>query len=171
MAFPRFWTKNDIGCYVSRSWQLSWPMTLIMFFEFLISLTDVYVAGKISKEVQAAYGFVIQIYFISIVVANALTAGTVSVVSRIFTAKETETPTGRSSLAEAVFSSIVTAGLAGVVVCVTGMLALPHIIEWLNIPESLKGYVLPLDRIYLVGISFHYVLINGNGVLRSCGMV
>jgi len=33
-------------------------MTLIMFFEFLIGLTDVSVAGTISKEVQAAYGFV-----------------------------------------------------------------------------------------------------------------
>jgi 2-amino-4-hydroxy-6-hydroxymethyldihydropteridine diphosphokinase len=33
-------------------------MTLIMFFEFVIGLTDVYVAGRITKEVQAAYGFV-----------------------------------------------------------------------------------------------------------------
>ncbi len=50
---------DDIACFVSRSWQVSWPMTLIMFFEFLISLTDVYFAGRISKEVQAADGFVI----------------------------------------------------------------------------------------------------------------
>jgi putative MATE family efflux protein len=144
-------------------------MTMIMFFEFLISLTDVYVAGRISKEVQAAYGFVVQIYFVSIVIANALTVGTVSVVSRIFTAQE-EGIRG-NHLSEAVFSSMVTAGLAGLGVCAVGMLALPHVIGWLNIPESLKGYVLPLTRIYLVGIFFHYVLINGNGVLRSCGMV
>jgi hypothetical protein len=39
-------------------------MTLIMFFEFLIGLTDVYIAGKVGKEIQAAYGFVIQLYFI-----------------------------------------------------------------------------------------------------------
>jgi Na+-driven multidrug efflux pump len=49
---------DDIACFVSRSWQVAWPMTLIMFFEFLIGLTDVYVAGRISKEVQAAYDFV-----------------------------------------------------------------------------------------------------------------
>jgi putative MATE family efflux protein len=144
-------------------------MTLIMFFEFLISLTDVYVAGKISKEVQAAYGFVIQIYFICIVVANALTVGTVSVVSRIFTSQGPGV--GRVNLSEAVFSAVATAGLAGLVVCGVGMVSLPHIILWLNIPDQIKSYVLPLSRIYLVGIFFHYVLINGNGILRSCGMV
>ena len=56
-------------------------MTLIMFFEFVIGLTDVFVAGRVGKDIQAAYGFVIQFYFIFIVVANALTVGTVSVVS------------------------------------------------------------------------------------------
>lgn len=144
-------------------------MTLIMFFEFLIGLTDVYVAGKIGKEVQAAYGFVIQIYFISIVVANALTVGTVSVVSQTFTAAKTAGEEGR--LTAAVFSSIVTAASTGLAVCVAGMISLPHIIGWLNIPHDVKTYVLPLSRIYLVGLVFHYILINGNGVLRSCGMV
>ena len=169
MLFTRFWTRNDIGCYVSRSWQVSWPMTLIMFFEFLISLTDVYVAGKISKEVQAAHGFVIQIYFISIVVANALTVGTVSMVSRIFTAQGSDAD--RTNLSQAVFSAIATTGLAGLAVCGTGMVFLPEIIGWLNIPDQLKVYVLPLSRIYLAGGFFHYVLINGNGILRSCRMV
>ncbi len=160
---------EDLTCFISRAWRISWPMALIMFFEFLISITDVYVAGKINKEVQAAYGLVVQIYFISIVVANALTVGTVSVVSRSFTAKEGGA--GRNRLPEAVFSSIVTAGAAGLVVCMTGMLSLPLIVGWLNIPDELKGYIVPLSRIYLVGLFFHYVLINGNGVLRSCGMV
>ena len=52
--------REDIRSFISRSWSVSWPMTLIMFFEFLISLADVFIAGKINKEVQAAYGFVTQ---------------------------------------------------------------------------------------------------------------
>ncbi|MEW6665936.1 MAG: MATE family efflux transporter [Thermodesulfobacteriota bacterium] len=165
MAFPRFCRMDDIRCFVSRTWQVSWPMTLIMAFEFLISLTDVYVAGKISKEVQAAYGFVVQIYFISIVIANALTVGTVSVVSKLFTGQG---PGDRERLAVAASSSLVTAALAGVTVSAIGLVCLPFIVGWLNIPEDVKGHVLPLGRIYLVGIFFHYVLITGNGVLRSC---
>ena len=63
MGLRQFCRMDDIACFISRSWEVSWPMTLIMSFEFLISLTDVCVAGRISKEVQAAYGFVAQIYF------------------------------------------------------------------------------------------------------------
>jgi MATE family, multidrug efflux pump len=168
VGLKQFCRMDDLACFVSRSWELAWPMTLIMFFEFLISLTDVYVAGKISKEVQAAYGFVAQIYFISIVVANALTVGTVSVVSRLFA---DEGPSARENLNLAVFSSMVTAVVAGLVVLFAGLVSLPHVTAWLNIPKAVKTYVLPLSKIYLVGIVFHYGLINGNGVLRSCQMV
>jgi Na+-driven multidrug efflux pump len=77
--------REEMRSYIIRSWSVSWPLTLIMLFEFLIGLTDVYIAGRVSKEVQATYGFVIQLYFIFIVIANALTVGTVSVVSRLFT--------------------------------------------------------------------------------------
>ena len=60
----------SLKSYASRSWSVNWPITVIMFFEFLIGLTDVYVAGRVSKEVQATYGFVIQLYFVFIVIAN-----------------------------------------------------------------------------------------------------
>jgi putative MATE family efflux protein len=140
-------------------------MTLIMFFEFLIGLTDVYIAGRVSKEVQAAYGFVIQLYFIFIVIANALTVGTVSVVSRLFTSKD------KDELTETVFSSVVTATITGVVLASAGILLGPEIIKILNIPEDLKPLAISFIRIYAAGLLFHYVLINCNGILRSCNMV
>ena len=59
--------------YIRRSWDLSWPLILIMLFDFLINLTDVFIAGRIGKEVQASIGFIAQLYFLFIVVANALT--------------------------------------------------------------------------------------------------
>ena len=154
-----------VRAYLSRSWSVSWPMTLIMFFEFLIGLTDVYIAGRVSKEVQAAYGFVIQLYFIFIVIANALTVGTVSVVSRLFTSRD------KAELTETVFSSIVTATIAGVVLAGAGILLGPEIIKILNIPEELKPLAISFIRIYAAGLLFHYVLINCNGILRSCNMV
>lgn len=154
-----------VRAYLSRSWSVSWPMTLIMFFEFLIGLTDVYIAGRVSKEVQAAYGFVIQLYFIFIVIANALTVGTVSVVSRLFTSRD------KAELTETVFSSVVTATITGVVLASAGILLGPEIIKILNIPEELKPLAISFIRIYAAGLLFHYVLINCNGILRSCNMV
>jgi Na+-driven multidrug efflux pump len=41
----------------------------------------------------------------------------------------------------------------------------------LNIPEELKPIALGFTQIYAAGLLFHYVLINGNGILRSCHMV
>jgi putative MATE family efflux protein len=140
-------------------------MMLIMFFEFLIGLTDVYIAGRVSKEVQATYGFVIQLYFIFIVIANALTVGTVSVVSKLFTSGN------KDELTETVFSSIVTATVAGIILAAAGILLSPKIIKILNIPEELKALAISFIHIYAAGLLFHYVLINCNGILRSCNMV
>src|SRR5512136_3280023 len=109
MRLHAFLHRGEIGAFVLRSWSVSWPMTLIMLFDFLIGLTDVYIAGKVSKEIQATYGFVIQVYFILIVIANALTVGTVSVVSRLHTSGD------KNELTHAVFSSLLTAAGAGIV--------------------------------------------------------
>ncbi|NWG02865.1 MAG: hypothetical protein HXY44_08430, partial [Syntrophaceae bacterium] len=124
--------EQNIRVYLSRSWSLSWPLTLIMVFEFFIGLTDVYIAGKVSKEIQATYGFVIQLYFIFIVIANALTVGTVSIVSRLYTSGD------RNELTRAIFSSLLVALGTGMVLAVAGILFSPQIIRILNIPEELK---------------------------------
>jgi putative MATE family efflux protein len=136
-----------------------------MLFDFLIGLTDVYIAGQVSKEIQATYGFVIQLYFILIVIANALTVGTVSVVSRLYSSGN------RSDLTHAIFSSLMTTGGAGVVLAVAGIFFSPELIHFVNIPEEIKYLATPFIEIYSVGLLFHYILINCNGILRSCERV
>jgi putative MATE family efflux protein len=137
-------------------------MTLIMFFEFLIGLTDIYIAGRIGKEVQATYGFAVQLYFIFIILANTIAVGTVSVVSRLFTSGDKEALTG------AVFSSSAAATMTGAVLSAGGLLLTPTLVTLLTIPEELKSMAVPMLRIYAAGLMFHYVLIHSNAVLRSC---
>jgi MATE family multidrug resistance protein len=158
-------SSEDFRGILSRSWSISWPMTLMMFFEFLIGLTDVYIAGRVGKDIQAAYGFVIQLYFIFIVIANALTVGTVSVVSRLFTSGEQE------ELHRTVFSSLVTAAGIGMVFVLGGLLLTPPILGLVTLPRELKPLILPFIRIYATGLLFHYLLINSNGILRSCHQI
>jgi putative MATE family efflux protein len=160
--FRILFTGGNFRSVIARSWSVSWPITVMMFFEFLIGLTDVYVAGRVSKEVQATYGFVIQLYFIFIVIANALTVGTVSVVSRLFTSDKKE------ELTEAIFSSIVTSAVAGMILAMAGILFTRELIHFLNIPETLKELSVPFMNTYAIGLLFHYVLISSNGILRSC---
>jgi len=146
----------------SRVWSISWPMTMIMLFEFLISLADVYIAGKVGKEIQASYGFVTQLYFVFTVIGNAFTVGTVSVISRLCPS------IGSKEYAGAVFSSIMTTVGTGVVLGVAGIILSPVILRFLNIPPELKQFGIPLITIYAGGIIFHYLLINTNGLLRAC---
>lgn len=157
--------KENFLCYVNRSWSVAWPIILIMLFEFLIGLTDVFVAGRLGKEVQATYGYAVQLYFIFIVIANALTVGTVSVVSRQFTADDPQ------RLSTVVYSSLLTAATAGVVLAVLAVLLAPIIVHALNMPRELKAMATPFVRIYAAGLLFQYVMINCDGILRSCNMV
>jgi len=158
----RFLKREDIKSFIRLSWSVSWPMTLIMLFEFLITLADVYIAGKIGKEVQAAYGFVTQLYFIFSVIANALIVGTVSVVSRLCPEKNTE------EYYRSIYSSVVSAAGIGIVLVLFGIFLTPFIIKYLNVPDVVKRYGTPLFQIYAGGLLFHYLLINTNGILRAC---
>lgn len=156
------WKNREIQEALARSWSVSWPMTAIMFFEFMISLADVYIAGRIGKEIQASYGFVTQIYFMFTVIGNAFTVGTVSVISRLCPDRESD------NYAAAVASSVVTSFGSGIVLGIAGILLSPGIIGFLNVPEVVKEFGVPLISIYAAGIVFHYLLINTNGLLRAC---
>ncbi|MCX5811773.1 MAG: MATE family efflux transporter [Proteobacteria bacterium] len=154
--------RQDIRKFISESWSVGWPMMIIMLFEFLTGLTDIYVAGKISKEIQAAYGFVIQLYFVFIIVGNAMSIGAVAVISRIFTSKNSD------RLAESVYSTVIATIALGATLGISGIFLTPVIIGLLHIPTELKPIVIPLGRIYAAGVLFHCLLINTNAILRAC---
>lgn len=156
--------KNILNLLV-KSWSVSWPMILIMIFEFFISLTDVYIAGIIGKEVQATIGLVSQIYFIFVVVANAITVGSVSVVSRLYTAKDS------NELSVAIFSILAATGSFGILLSLAGIFLSDNIINFLNIPDEIKKFAVPLINIYAFGLMFHYFLVNTNGILRATSRI
>ncbi len=147
------------------SWSVSWPMILIMFFEFIISITDVFIAGRLGKEYQAAVGFSMQVYFIFIVVANSITVGTVSVISKLYSSGK------KGELSGAIYSLILSVIITGLFFGFMGVAFTGNIISFLNIPESVVLYAVPLARIYAIGLAFHYLLINSNGILRATGGV
>jgi MATE family multidrug resistance protein len=156
---------EKVRAMIKNSWSISWPMSCIMFFMFLIGLADVYVAGRVGKEVQAAYGLANQIYFVFSIVVFALTVGSVSVVSRLFTAEKKE------EFTIAVDSSLIIAGISGLALSIIGVWFSSAIIAAFHIPEVLKELSLPLVRIYNAGLLFSYLFVNTNGILRACGQI
>jgi len=158
--------KNEkIKTLAWESWAISWPMTLIMLCVFLIGLTDVYVAGKLGKEIQASYGIAAQLYFIFTIVASALSIGSVSVVSRLFTSGK------EKKLKTAIDSSITIAIAGGALFTILGFVFAKTIIFSLNVPDELKVYVVSLTKIFSLSLLFSYLFLNTNAVLRACGMI
>lgn len=156
---------NGYRKMLAQSWAVGWPMTLIMFFEFLIGITDVYVAGRFGKDVQAAYGVAFQLYFIFIIIGIAFSVGSVSVISRLFTSER------KDDFYSAVNSSFLASALMGIIFTVTGIFFSGKIINALGIPQELKGYAVAFLTIYSAGFAFDYVLLNTNGTLRACKMI
>jgi multidrug resistance protein, MATE family len=146
------------------SWSVSWPMAMIMFYEFFIGITDVYVAGKFGKMALAAYGFTFQLYFVFIIVGIALTIGTVAVSSRLFTSSD------RKAFDTAVGSSLLMAVVIGTVFTVAGVLFSGRIVGMFGLSPQLKYTAAPFMAIYSAGFVFDYVLMNANGLLRASRM-
>ena len=158
---PQILRREDVKSYLETSWALAWPMVLIMLFSFIITLTDVFVAGRIGKEVQAAYGLVLQFYFILSIVITALNVGAVSVISRLFTANK------HDEFIRSISSALVASILVGAIIGLTGVTGAPGVLGMLSMPDEVKAYAVPLLRIYAIGLFFHSILITTNSILRA----
>lgn len=132
-----------------------------MLLEFLISLTDIYIASFFGKETQGAVGFVSQIYFVFTVLGNALTVGGISIISRLFGEGN------KSKLAQASSTIILSSAFAGLTLCALGYITAPWFISHADIPHSIAKIAVPYILISFAGLPFHYLLISSNGLLRA----
>ncbi len=158
-------TSQELKEIFRNNWSISWPMIIIMLIDFLVSITDVYIAGKLGKEIQASVGFVSQMYFVIMVTGNAITVGAVSVVSKLFGANK------KTELSNAVYTLLIASLLLGLVIGLAAFSLSSHIINALNIPDAIRGFGTPLLQIYTAGLVFNTFLIASNGLLRACRMV
>ena len=153
-------TQGSIGRAIFK---MSWPMLLIMLFNFIVGFTDIYVAGLLGSEVQAAVGFIEQLYFLLVILANAISTGSVAIVSRA---------AGAGDMAKARDASRQSLGfgmLIAIVLMAAG-LGLPEIIVSVaGFPEEIFHMAVVFLRIFAVSLGFNYFLIISNAVLRALG--
>lgn len=72
-------------------WHMSWPLLMQMSSVSVASFSDVWVAGKMGSDVQAAIGICGHIWFFMLLLTVALSAGTNALVSRFWGARDLET--------------------------------------------------------------------------------
>lgn len=140
-------------------------MILIMFFQFSIGLTDVYVAGFLGTDVLAAVGYVGQLYWTLIILANAITVGTVSMVSQAYGAKSSR------GVGNVTAHSLVM-GLAISGAMTFFALTFPsQLVRVAGMPTGIQAIGEAFVEIFALVLIPTYVMIITGGVLRASGRI
>jgi putative MATE family efflux protein len=146
-------------------WRLSWPMLAMMVLHFFVGFTDVYVAGLIGTDVQAAVGFISQLFFLFIIVANAISIGTVSMVSRAIGAGEPARAVwnAKQSL---LFGALMSTVLSAIVFAFHR-----EIVTLVGFPRDIQAIAATFLKIFSLAIIPNYLIIISNAIFRAGGDV
>lgn len=153
------------GSLWKNIWQLSWPLLIIMVLNFVVGFTDIYVAGLIDPGVQAAVGFVSQLYFLVVIIANAASIGTLAMVSRAIGA-------GDDRLALHISRQSLLFGLAAALgLSAAGVFLYREIIALAGIPHEIRPMAGDFFRIFVLALGPNYILIISNAVFNASAEV
>jgi putative MATE family efflux protein len=99
-------------------WHMSWPLFVNMITISVASFADIWVAGQLGSDAQAAIGLGGQIWFFFVLLAVALSSGTNALVSRFWGARDLENTiiAARQSLIFSVIFGIASAAI-GLILC------------------------------------------------------
>jgi len=153
------------GSLWKNIWHLSWPTFFIMVFNFFVGLADLYVAGFIGPDVQAAIGFVSQLFFIVIIVANAIGIGTIAMVSRAVGGANA----GRA--VEIARQSLIFGVAVAVFITAATILWCREIVALAGMPGEIRVVAEDFLRIFAFALGPNYLLIIVNAVFRAAGDV
>jgi MATE family multidrug resistance protein len=158
-------TPLTTGPLWGHIWQMSWPMLLIMMFMFMVGFADIYVAGLINPGVQAAVGFISQLYFFLIILANAISIGTVAVISRNIGAGDDGKATANAK------QSLIFGFFIAVVLTIVARVFSREIIAVAGFPPEISAIGETFLRIFAFALGPYYLLIISNAVFRASGEV
>lgn len=155
----------EIRRFLRESWSMGWPMILIMFFQFSIGIADVYVAGFLGTEILAAVGYVGQLYWTLMILANGLTVGTVSMVSQAYGAKCNE-GVGSITVHSLALGVLISGALTAL-----AQLHPEAIVRIAGMPEDIQSIAVEFLRVFSLVLTPTYMMIITAGVLRASGRV
>jgi putative MATE family efflux protein len=142
-------------------WRLSWPMLIMMVFNFFVGFTDVYVAGFISPKVQAAVGYITQIYFIVVIVANAISIGALALIARAVGAGD------QDKAISAAGQSLTLGLIVSIAFTAACLLFYRPIIAIAGFPSEIRDIAETFLIIFSFALGPNYLLIISNAVFRA----
>jgi len=140
-------------------------MLLVMFFNFLVGITDIFVAGFLGPEIQAIVGYVSQLYFFIIIVTNAISIGTVAILSRAVGAGRFD-----DALSAARQSLLFAIGCA-LALTAAGLVLQDVIISLAGFTGDVRHIASDFFVIFVFALAPNYVVILSNAIFRAGGEV
>jgi putative MATE family efflux protein len=131
----------------------------------MVGFADIYVAGLINPEVQAAIGFISQLYFLLIIVANAISIGTVALISRNIGAGDIARATANAK------QSLIFGFFVGAALTIAALVFAREIIAAAGFPSEISAIGETFLRIFAFALGPNYLLIISNAVFRASGEV
>lgn len=159
-------TDHDFDQRMERApyttiWTLAWPQVVMMVFHFLIGFVDVWVAGRIGREVQACMGVLSQAMFFFLVVAVALANGSVAAISQSSGAGLPRRITRFVGLSVGLGMGL------GLVIFSLGLWLDEQFLHLLNIPPEVMPFASYLLRISIYILPAYYLFTISNAFYRA----
>ncbi len=146
-------------------WGLVWPQMMMLLCSIVVNLTDIWAAGRISSDVQAAVGLAFQLQVFLMVFGWALGAGGMAAVSQSMGAGHVRRAQNYVGL---VICSCV--AVAVVLALLTGAFRGP-VLFLLQTPESLMSVTEYMVSVMLMGLPCFYVMQVGGTLFRAARQV
>ena len=157
-------SRSDIGIggFSYRSLiALTWPQFMMMLFQMGIGFVDVYVAGRIGAQVQAAMGMVLQSLFVFLVIGTTTSSGLLATVGQSVGAGKRDRALRYAGLGIGLGLS-----LCFVLIFCIYFFRLP-LLNAMMVPESIQPIGLYFLNVILVSLPAHYLLIITSAIFRA----
>ncbi|CAM2060003.1 MATE efflux family protein [Desulfovibrionales bacterium] len=145
----------------SHIWTLAWPQLFMMFLFFLCGFVETVVAGRISKEVQVAFGVISQCINFFAILSVAVAHGTLSVVSQSL---------GAGLLCRArryVRLSLLLGVVFSATIVLPSLVFLDIFLDAIQVQATVRPYVRAILPILLLTLPGFYLLSVTNAVARA----
>ena len=144
---------------------LALPQMGLMLCHLGISMTDLWVAGRLDPRVLASLGIVGQVFMLLMLITSVAGTGCLAAISQALGAN---LPLRAKRYAGLILMMAASAGSA---VAALGYLALPLLVSLLRVPEELLPVVNTFTGVYCLNLPFYYTLIMLNSIFRAYKLV
>ncbi len=146
-------------------WGLVWPQMAMLLCTIVINLTDIWAAGRLSPDIQAAVGISFQLQAFLLVFGFALGSGSLAAVSQSMGG-------GRIRRAQNYVGFVLVACVGIAIVLASLVFMLRHgILSLLQTPESLIPTTEYIMGVMLLGLPLHYVVQVSGTLFRAARQV